>query len=110
MSSTSNAPAKPLQLDPSKIYLHITHSPPQIPPSTVSHSSCNLNYIGQVGELEGEGIFEVVKRDGGGAVRRGEDLWRNGEKGLLEEVKQLEGVKGVKVVPEMKQRAKRDEF
>ncbi|GFZ48755.1 hypothetical protein JCM24511_06504 [Saitozyma sp. JCM 24511] len=112
------APAKPPALDPSNTYIHIT-SPSS--PSSLSSlltsalsalpsaggSGSTLRYIGPVGELRGEHIFEVVGPDG--PVRRDSPFWRESQGGIMGSIKAAEGVKGAKVM-EMKQRAKRDEL
>ncbi|TYJ54226.1 hypothetical protein B9479_005152 [Cryptococcus floricola] len=104
-----SAPNKPLQLDPSQIYLQVSHSVSQPPPNPITKTGHQLRYVGQVGELEGEGVWQVIRPDGQ-VVKRGEEDWTKGEKSVVEEVKKLQGVKGVKVMPEVKQRPKRSEF
>ncbi|WVQ74216.1 hypothetical protein IAR50_003810 [Cryptococcus sp. DSM 104548] len=103
------APNKPLHLDPSQIYIQVSHSVSPPPPNSISHAGHQLRYVGQIGELEGEGVWQVVRPDGQ-PVKRGEEYWVKGEKSILEQVRQVEGVKGAEVMPGMKQRAKRSEF
>lgn len=100
-------PRRPPNLDPNHIYIHIT-SPSS--PSTISSAFISgdqsLSYVGPVGELQGEHIFEVQRQ--GQAVKR--DQQGSGEAGstVVSALKEVEGVKGAKVL-EVKQRAKRGE-
>ncbi|WWD19679.1 hypothetical protein CI109_104141 [Kwoniella shandongensis] len=108
---STQTPVKPPKLEPEHVYLQISYASSE-PPSSLpggASSPIQLKYVGPVGELKGEGIFEVITRDGG-VVKRGEDIWQRGEKDVLQEVKKVEGVRSVKVMPELKQRAKRNEF
>lgn len=100
-------PAKPPNLDPNHVYIHVTssESPSDIAaslrPSTPGNS---VRYIGPVGELAGEHIFELhrdgspLKRAVAGSVSVGQ--------GMVQDLKGVQGVKGAKVL-EVKQRAKR---
>lgn len=105
----SKAPNKPPKIEPSHVYLQISHSPSQIPSTSLDNPPWRLKYVGQVGELEGEGIFEVVQIDGQ-PVKKDENVWTQKEKVLLEKVKNAVGVKSVTVLPEVRQRSKREEF
>lgn len=105
----SKVPNKPPKIEPSHIYLQISHLPSQIPSTALDNPPWQLKYVGQVGELEGEGIFEVVNSDGQ-PVKRDESLWIQGQKALVEKVKDAQGVKSVKILPEVKQRTKREEY
>lgn len=100
-------PQKPPNLDPNHVYIHIT-SPSS--PSTISdslgaaHGDSSIRYVGPVGELSGEHIFEVqhqgapLKRDIGGGAGVGSQV--------VAALKGVDGVKGAKVL-EVTQRAKR---
>jgi hypothetical protein len=107
-----SAPAKPLSLNPQTAYIHITSSQS---PSTLAqafdqrNSQYKLQYLGPVGELQGEHVFEVRQAGSGSILERGSALWKEGEIGILSAVKGVEGVKGAKVL-DVKQRTKRDEF
>ncbi|RSH91903.1 hypothetical protein EHS25_009273 [Saitozyma podzolica] len=116
--SAPGASAKPPALDPSNTYIHITS--PSSPSSLSSLLSSalsalpdagsragTLRYVGPVGELKGEHIFEVVGPDG--PVRTDSPLWKESQGGIMGSIKSAEGVKGAKVM-EMRQRAKRDEL
>lgn len=105
----SKVPNKPPKIEPSHVYLQISHSPSQIPSTSLDNPPWRLKYVGQVGELEGEGIFEVVQIDGQ-PVKKDENVWTQKEKILLEKVKNAVGVKSVTVLPEVRQRSKREEF
>jgi hypothetical protein len=105
-------------LDPSNTYIHITSpsSPSSLSSLLTSALSAlpnaggtggTLRYIGPVGELKDEHIFEVVGPDG--PVRRDSPLWKESQGGIMGSIKAAEGVKGAKVM-EMRQRAKRDEL
>ncbi|OCF44667.1 hypothetical protein I317_01554 [Kwoniella heveanensis CBS 569] len=115
-SSTHRAPVKPIKFEPNHIYLQVSFDPSSsspskpAPPTNIVHSSLSAKYLGPVGELKGEGIYQVVQADDGSAVRRDALTWSEKEKEVVAAVKKSEGVKGVKVMPELKQRAKRDEF
>ena len=104
-SAAASKPAKPPTLVPGHSYLHITssHPPQRIVDGSRPPDGLELAYVGPVGELDGEHIFEV-KRSGGGVVPRGEL-----PSAVVDALKAVEGVKGAKVL-EVKQRAKRDEF
>ncbi|KAK1921955.1 hypothetical protein DB88DRAFT_375357 [Papiliotrema laurentii] len=96
---------KPVAMQPGLAYIHVTSAQP---PSTITsalsaHSQYHLEYLGPVGELEGEHIFQVQRPDGG-VVPRSEL-----PEDVLSAIKTVQGVKGAKVL-ETKQRAKRDEF
>lgn len=97
----------PLALQPGLSYIHITskQSPQQIQAS-VPNKDWEINYLGPVGELEGEHIFEV-RRPSGEVVKR-EEL-AEGPGGVVDVLKGISGVKGAKLL-ETKQRAKRTEF
>ncbi|KAL7418524.1 hypothetical protein Q5752_006982 [Cryptotrichosporon argae] len=64
-SASSSAPKKPVQLDPSKLYVHIS-TPSSAPPPTLPAPGVALIYVGLVGELAGEGLnatnFDVITR------------------------------------------------
>ncbi|WVR00142.1 hypothetical protein IAU59_007284 [Kwoniella sp. CBS 9459] len=115
-TSNSRAPVKPIKFEPNHIYLQVSfkpfdsssNTPP--PPSNIAHSSLSANYLGPVGELNGEGIYQVVQTTDGSAVKRDTTQWIGNERDIVDAVKRSQGVKEVKVMPELKQRAKRDEF
>ncbi|WVF72951.1 hypothetical protein IAT40_007769 [Kwoniella sp. CBS 6097] len=115
-SSTSRAPVKPIKFEPNHLYLQVSFDPSTNPsqqlPANIAHSSLSAKYLGPVGELKGEGIYQVVQANDGSAVKRDNTgLWSSEkEKEVVEVVKRSVGIKGVKVMPELKQRAKRDEF
>ena len=99
-------PNRPPVIDPGLANIHITSN---LPPSTIAsglsaHSEYRLQYIGPVGELQGEYIFQV-KTPNNVDVKRS-DLQ---DRPLLKALKGIDGVKGAKVL-ESKQRPKRDEF
>jgi hypothetical protein len=98
-------PQKPPALDPNHIYIHITSpsSPSAISDSFSTTGDRSLRYIGPVGELSGEHIFEV--HQSGGPVKRDAAAGGVGA-GVVSALKELEGVRGAKVL-EVKQRAKR---
>lgn len=99
------SPAKPLNLQPGLSYIHVTSSqPPQAIQDALSHDQIKLKYLGPVGELEGEHVFEVRSPNGQDVLPRGEL-----PTDLVGAVKGIQGVKGAKVL-ETKQRAKREEF
>jgi hypothetical protein len=107
-----STPAKPVTLNPQLTYLHVTSPQPHSVLSetfSVKHPDYRLHYVGPVGELKGEHIFEVHQAQKAGAVERDSMEWKNGGQEVLQAIKAVEGVKGVKVL-EVKQRAKRDEF
>ncbi|XAO24460.1 hypothetical protein I312_103261 [Cryptococcus bacillisporus CA1280] len=87
----SKVPNKPPKIEPSHIYLQVSHLPSQIPATALDNPPWQLKYVGQ-----------PVKRD--------ESLWIQGQKALVEKVKDAQGVKSVKILPEVKQRTKREEF
>ena len=99
-------PQKPVHIQPGLSYVHIStsKSPLDISSALASNPEYKLHYLGPVGELEGEHIFEVQNAQS--EVVRRDQL---GEKEVLHIVKAVDGVKGAKVL-ETKQRAKRDEF
>ena len=98
--------ATPPTVLPGKAYLHVSTSkdPSSIASSMSNHAQWNLHYIGPVGELSGEHLFEVQQPSGAVLERSAVQ-----ERDLVQTVKDATGVKGVKLV-EMKQRAKRDEL
>jgi hypothetical protein len=101
----ASKPAKPPALLPGHSYIHITSSqaPQRIVDGSRPPDGLAITYVGPVGELDGEHIFEVTHA-GGGVVPRGEL-----PSGVVDALKAVQGVKGAKVM-EVKQRAKRDEF
>jgi hypothetical protein len=125
-----SAPIKPPTLSPHSTYLHIT-SP--LPPNQIAENAESKNirigYIAPVGELKGEYIFELDPPntntdttaqgrdcDQASATQPGQaqehehehehehDIERRKE--VVRSIKELEGVKGVKIM-EQKQRTKR---
>ncbi|OCF77353.1 hypothetical protein I204_01341 [Kwoniella mangroviensis CBS 8886] len=107
MASSSKAPVKPIKLEPDQVYIHVSYSSTE-PPSAVSLNNVEAKYLGPIGELSGEGIYQIQSH--GQPVKRNDENWQNSQKDLLERVTRSEGVKSVKVMDEPKQRAKRDEF
>ena len=105
------APVRPPKLDPDVAYVHISSlSPPSdITDAIRTKGQCHLSYIGPIGELKGEHIFEVRHRDRDRPLQRSSVEWAKDEKSVLEAVKGVEGVKGAKML-DVKQRAKRNEF
>ena len=95
----------PPVLQPGLSYLHITSSndPQAITQSFATDSNFKISYLGPVGELKGEYIFQV-EHAAGGTVKRDEL-----PSDIVASVKSVDGVRGAKVL-ETKQRAKRDEF
>ena len=106
------APSPPSHLLPDHTYLHIT-SPPQTQPQQITQSlissSVQLKYVGMVGELQGEHIYEVTRAGTSESVRRDGSFWLEVKDGVLGGLKGVQGVKAVKVM-DTKQRVKRDEF
>ncbi|KAK8853262.1 hypothetical protein IAR55_003964 [Kwoniella newhampshirensis] len=109
--TSAYSPVKPPKLEPDHVYLQISYTSPDplTTPLLQPASAVQVKYVGPVGELKGEGIFQVMTRDGG-IVKRGEDLWQRGEQDVVQQIKKVDGVKTVKVIPELKRRAKRDEI
>ncbi|WVW86216.1 hypothetical protein I302_108258 [Kwoniella bestiolae CBS 10118] len=105
-SSSSKAPIKPIKQEPNQVYLHVSYSSPD--PPTLPQNGLEAKYLGPIGELSGEGIYQI--QSGGQPVKRDDQSWQNTQKDLLESVKRSEGVKSVKVLDEPRQRVKRDEF
>ena len=99
--------AKPPTLLPDRAYIHVsTSKPPEsIAQSMSAHPEWNIHYLGPVGELQGEHLFEVRQAGQSSVVER--STVQDGD--VVSAVKEATGEKGVKMV-EMKQRAKRDEF
>jgi hypothetical protein len=107
-----SAPAKPLDLDPDTAYIHITSSQPasSLSQTFASQSSAyRLHYVGPVGELKGEHVFEVRQAKGLHAVKRDSETWTHSQQDIIGAAKAVDGVSGVKVL-ETKQRVKRSEF
>ena len=97
----------PPAMQPGLSYIHVTsQQSPQDISASVTSGDWNLNYLGPVGELDGEHIFEVRKSTG--EVMKRDEL-AEGAGGVLDVVKGVQGVRGVKLL-ETKQRAKRNEF
>jgi hypothetical protein len=102
-------PARPPTLLPSHLYVHVT-SPSPTPPTISSlpfYPDLAVQYVGPVGELKGEYIYEVTAA--GEAVKRDGELWRKDGVEVIRALKGVDGVKRVEVM-EVRQRAKRDEF
>jgi len=99
-----STPVQPPKLEPGRAYVHVSShsSPDSISNALEATSHCRLQYIGPVGELKGEHIFEVKQADGQGPIERT-------EQSILGAIKAVPGVKTVKTM-EVKQRAKRDEL
>lgn len=100
-----SAALKPPKLEPGHSYVHVTSpsGPDAIANALQADQHCRLRYVGPVGELKGEHIFEVQHPDGTGRPME------RAEQPILEAINRVEAVKGVKVM-EVKLRAKRDEF
>ena len=98
-------PVKPVKLESGHTYVHVTsaQSPNAIMSSANAAGISQLKYVGPIGELDGEHIFEIIA--GLGDLKSAE----RAEKPTLEAIKRIEGVKAVKSL-EVKQRAKRGEF
>ncbi|WWC94929.1 hypothetical protein V866_001781 [Kwoniella sp. B9012] len=107
MASSSRAPVKPIKLEPDQVYIHVSYSSPE-PPSAISLNNVEVKYLGPIGELSGEGIYQIQSH--GQPVKRNDESWQSSQKDLIERVKRSDGVKSVKVMDEPKQRTKRDEF
>ena len=95
------SPRKPPNLDHALAYLIVTsnHNPTTIP----LPSSQSLTYVAPVGELPNTHIYAV--HDAAGPIKRdaiGTDI--------LSFAKRVEGIKGVEIMQQPKQRAKRDDL
>lgn len=108
MSQTPQHPARPPTLHPEHTYVHVTS--PQ-PPASLSNAitpglsgGTQLRYVGPVGELDGEHIFEVMRSNQ--PLKRDTPDWTAVKDGLVKEVKAADGVKAAKIL-EQKQRMKR---
>jgi len=99
------APVKPPHLQPGHAYVHISSSasPDAISNALGSSDQCRLQYLGPVGELKGEHIFEIRHPDGQNGPMGG------AEKPVLEAIKEVQGIREVNMM-DVKQRAKRQEF
>jgi hypothetical protein len=100
-----SAPVKPVKLEQTSTYIHITSS---LDPSTITEHAAEKNvrlqHKGPIGELDGEHIFEVL--DGRTAVARDTEQGRSLVESALSTMRGSEGVKGAQIM-ETKQRAKR---
>jgi len=97
----------PPALQPGLSYIHITSpQPPDQIQAAIPKKDWEIKYLGPVGELDGEHIFEV-RKPSGEVVKR--DELAEGAGGVVSVLKGVQGVKAVKVL-ETKQRAKRSEF
>ena len=98
------ASVRPPKLELGHAYVHISSSssPDTITNAFMSNPHCRLKYMGPVGELKGEHIFEVSHAEGGSAMA-------SAEKPVLDAIKTVVGVNAVKAM-DVKPRAKRDEF
>lgn len=104
MSSTR----KPLRLLPDRTYIHVTASNPptsetQLPTPSTGGESVTIKYLGPVGELQGEHVYEVQHATSGQPLSRDD---AQAVQAVTQAVKALDGVKGCKVL-ETQQRAKR---
>ncbi|ORY33420.1 hypothetical protein BCR39DRAFT_586489 [Naematelia encephala] len=104
---TTTQPAKPLHLDPENTYIQITTSPTHDPTALNISGPSRLQYLGPVGELKGEHIFQLQTSDGA-PVKRATIEAGEAELGkrAVEAVRAVQGVKGAKIM-EFKHRAKR---
>ena len=102
---TMTAPIKPVKLEPTSSYIHIT-SPldPQTIQQTAAAQNIQIQHKGPVGELEGEHIFEVLIN--GQAVTRDSEGEKGVVMGALEGLKASDGITNAQVM-ESRQRAKR---
>jgi hypothetical protein len=92
MSSQAKIPPA---LQPGLSYIHITspQTPEQIQAS-IPNKDWAIKYLGPVGELDGEHVFEVRKLSG--EVLKRDEL-AEGAGGVVSVLKGVQGVKGVKV-------------
>jgi hypothetical protein len=99
------APVKPVKLEPTSSYIHIT-SPldPQTIQQTASNQNIHIQHKGPIGELEGEHIFEVLNN--GQAVARDSEGGKYIVVRALEGLKAADGVTNAQIM-ESRQRAKR---
>jgi hypothetical protein len=101
-----SAPVKPVKLEPSSSYIHITSSQnPQTIQQQAAQQNIHIEHKGPVGELEGEHIFEVLNT-GREAVTRDTGEGKQVVDSAVTTLKGSEGVKDAKVM-ETRQRAKR---
>ncbi|WWC72061.1 uncharacterized protein I206_106021 [Kwoniella pini CBS 10737] len=105
---TSSTPVKPIKMEPEQIYLQISYSTSQ-PPSEMNKNGLEARYLGPVGELTGEGIYQV-KSIKGIPTKRNDDTWKSNQDEFVNQLKKKEGVTGVNVIGQLKTRHKRDEF
>ncbi|CAD6567242.1 MAG: hypothetical protein TREMPRED_003429 [Tremellales sp. Tagirdzhanova-0007] len=100
-----SAPVKPPILEPGRAYVHITSSvsAEAVVKGMSNNADCRLRYMGPVGELGGEHIFEIQH------VESQRGVMERVEPSTLEAIKRLDGVKQVNVM-ETKLRAKRDDL
>ncbi|WRT70180.1 uncharacterized protein IL334_007174 [Kwoniella shivajii] len=108
MTAANQAPVKPISINPEETYIQISYTTSE--PPKLAYQGVELEYKGPVGELKGEGIFQVLHQDNASPVKRSEELWLNKKDGLVKELKGLNGVTGVNAMGELKMRSKREEF
>ncbi|KAK4685522.1 hypothetical protein P7C73_g4623, partial [Tremellales sp. Uapishka_1] len=103
-------PAKPPTLLPDHTYIHVSSSssPPALAEKLTTTQPIQVRYIGPVGELKGEHIFELVG-ESQTPLKRDSTFWTREGESLLRDLKRVEGVKKVEVM-EVRQRAKRGEL
>lgn len=102
---TMSAPAKPIPRDSSLVYITVSSplSPDEITRGA-AEKEANINYIGPVGELKGEHIFQVVAKDG--PMKRDSPTWQETRTNILDGVRGVEGVWSATIMEE-KSRSKR---
>jgi len=101
------APIKPVARDPDSVYIHITSAstPSQIELDAETRD-VQLRYVGPVGELKGEHIFELCDGERR-PVKKSEGIkWKPCQDSAVSALKMVEGVQSAKVL-ETKQRVKR---
>ncbi|WWC91752.1 uncharacterized protein L201_006699 [Kwoniella dendrophila CBS 6074] len=104
----SKQPVKPIKLEPNQVYLHVSYSSTE-PPTKVTQDGLQAKFLGQIGELQGEGIYQIQSSQGI-PVKRDEESWTNKQNDFVDMMKRNEGIDNVKIMDEPKQRGKRDEF
>ena len=100
-----SAAVRPPILQPGSTYIHVTssNSADAITNAMSTHADCRLKYMGPVGELKGEHIFEVQH------VEEHRGPMERAEPSTLEAIRRLDGVKRVKVM-DTRLRAKRGDL
>ncbi|WWC64533.1 uncharacterized protein I303_107143 [Kwoniella dejecticola CBS 10117] len=110
----SSQPVKPVKIEPDQVYLQISYTSSEPPSSLRLNQHANADgpeakYLGPVGELTGEGIYQVQSTHGS-PTKRDDASWVQNQKSFVDQVRRAQGVKGVTVVGPPRARQKRDEF